>query len=98
MYARRTYAASDEIIVKAWLANHMPGEEWNSKSPLRIEATIEAPDQILRIDVVKDGKYVYTTRPEANRAKLTWRDTETKPGRSYSRSARFPARHRERPW
>lgn len=83
MYARRTYAASDEIIVKAWSANHMPGEEWNSKSPLRIEATVDAPDQILRIDVVKDGKYVYTTRPNANRARINWRDTETKPGRSY---------------
>lgn len=83
MYARRTFAASDEITLKATAQNHMPGEEWTSRNPIRIEASVEAPDTILRIDVIKDGKYVYTTRPNARRARLNWRDSESKPGRSY---------------
>jgi hypothetical protein len=85
MYARRTYAASDEIIVRVSSAGHMPGEEWTAqgKNGPRIDATVDAPDQILRIDVVKDGKYVYTTRPNALKAKVSWRDNEVKPGRSY---------------
>ncbi|MBI3682043.1 MAG: hypothetical protein HY235_16795 [Acidobacteria bacterium] len=84
MFARHTFAASDEIIVKASSAGHMPGDEWNAgtKAP-RIEAAIEAPDTILRVDVVKDGKYVYTTRPNSVRARLSWRDNEVKSGRSY---------------
>ena len=63
----------------------MPGDEWTAplKKPVRIEATVDAPDQILRIDVVKDGKDVYTAHPEAGKAKLSWRDNETKAGRSY---------------
>ncbi|MBL8176777.1 MAG: DUF3604 domain-containing protein [Bryobacterales bacterium] len=83
MYARRTFAASDEITVKASAQGHMPGEEWSSKTPVQIEASIDAPDTILRIDVVKDGKYVYTTRPNARQAVLRWRDTAPKDGRSY---------------
>ena len=85
MYARRTFAASDEIIVRATADGHMVGEEFRARvgrAP-RIQATVEAPDTILRIDVVKDGKYVYTTRPNATKARVDFRDTETRPGRSY---------------
>jgi hypothetical protein len=85
MYDRRTYAASDEIVVKVTADGRMPGEEFSApagKAPL-IEAAIEAPDEILRVDVVKDGKYVYTTRPQGRAATIRYRDNETNPGRSY---------------
>ena len=83
MYARRTYAASDEIIVKASAGGHLPGEEFSAAAPPEITATVEAPDTILRIDVVKDGKYVYTTAPNARTAAIRYRDAAGKPGRSY---------------
>ena len=85
MYMRRTYAASDEIIIKVTADGHMVGEEMTmpvGKSPL-IEASIQAPDTILRVDVVKDGKYVYTTRPNSKSASIRYRDNETKAGKSY---------------
>jgi len=40
-------------------------------------------DTILRIDIVKDAKYVFTTRPNSKTATVKWRDNETKPGKSY---------------
>jgi hypothetical protein len=85
MYQRRTYAASDEIILKATAAGHMVGEEFTAKvsDPPLIEATVSAPDQLLRIDVVKDGKYVYTTRPQGKTATLRFRDTAPSPGKAY---------------
>jgi hypothetical protein len=83
MYARNTFAASDEIVVKASADGHMPGEEWNSRRAPRIEASIQAPDTILRVDVVKDGKYAYTARPNARSAKVSWRDSDIKSGKSY---------------
>lgn len=85
MYDRRTYASSDEIILKVTADGHMVGEQFTApvgKAPL-IEASIQAPDTIIRIDVVKDGKYVYTTRPQGKSATVRYRDTETKAGRSY---------------
>jgi hypothetical protein len=85
MLARRTYAASDEIIVKATAGGHYVGEEFTAPvgSPPEITASVEAPDTILRIDVVKDGKYVYTTAPNARTASLRWRDADVRSGRSY---------------
>src|SRR5260370_24212325 len=85
MYDRRTYAASDEIIMKVTADTHMPGEEFTApvgKAPL-IEANIQAPDTILRIDIVKDARYVYTTRPNSHTAQVSWHDNETQPGKSY---------------
>ena len=35
------------------------------------------------MDVVKDGKYVYTMRPAAKPAVIRYRNTESKAGRSY---------------
>ena len=85
MYARRTYAASDEIILKATAAGHMVGEEFQATvaNPPLIEASISSPDELLRIDVVKDGRYIYTVRPTGRSATLRFRDTDVKPGRAY---------------
>ena len=85
MYGRRTYAASDEIILKVTADGHMVGEEFTAPagSAPAIEAAISAPDTILRVDVVKDGKYVYTTRPNARTASITFRDNDAKAGKSY---------------
>ncbi|MBI3281159.1 MAG: hypothetical protein HYZ57_15095 [Acidobacteria bacterium] len=85
MYERRTFAASDEIILKVTADDRMVGQEWEasaSKPPV-IRASVQAPDTILRVDVVKDGKYVFTTRPNAKSATLEFRDTDVKPGKSY---------------
>jgi hypothetical protein len=85
MLARRTYAGSDEIIVKATADGHVVGEQFTAaagKAP-RIDASIEAPNTILRVDVVKDGKYIYTTKPNARTATLRFQDTDTKPGKAY---------------
>ena len=85
MLARRTYAASDEIIVKTTAGGHMVGETFTAaagKAPL-IEARIDAPNTILRVDVVKDGKYVYTTRPNSRSATVRFQDTDSKPGKTY---------------
>jgi hypothetical protein len=54
----------------------------SGRAPL-IQASIDAPDRILRVDVVKDGKYVYTTKPDARSASLSFRGMDVKLGRPY---------------
>ena len=85
MLARRTFAASDEIYVKATAAGHMVGEEFSASasSPPEIVVDVEAQDEIMRIDVVKDGEYVFTQRPGGRSATLRYKDAEAEPGESY---------------
>ncbi len=85
MLARRTYAASDEIFVKATAGGQMVGAEVaaQASSPPEIVVTVEAQDEILRIDIVKNGEYVFTQRPGGRSATLRYKDTRTEPGESY---------------
>ena len=52
----------DEIIFKSTAAGHMAGKEF--------PAAIAAPDELLRIDIVKDGHYIFTTQPAGKLATL----------------------------
>ena len=85
MLERRTYAASDEIILKVTAAGHMAGEQFTAKvsAPPEIAIDIEARDEIMRIDVVKDGEYVLTQHPGGRSAKLTYRDASPEKGDHY---------------
>ncbi|MDE0625560.1 MAG: hypothetical protein OXH99_04105 [Bryobacterales bacterium] len=85
MLARRTFAASDEIYVKATADGHMVGEELSASvsSPPEIVVEVEAQDEILRIDVVKDGEYVFSREPGGRKGTLSYRDAEAEPGDSY---------------
>ena len=85
LYERRTYAASDEIVSRATMGGHMPGEQFEADraGAPAIEGSFEAPDTIMRIDVVKDGKYIYTTRPGARTAKISFKDADAQPGKTY---------------
>ncbi len=85
MTARRTFAASDEIFVRATAGDHMVGEQFaaSTKNPPQIKVDIEAQDEILRIDVVRNGEFVYTQRPSGRRASIRYQDTEPEVGDSY---------------
>ncbi len=85
MLARRTFASSDEIYVKATAGGHMVGEEFTASAsdPPEIRVEIEAQDEILRVDVVKNGEYVFTQRPGGRKATLTYKDSEAGLGESY---------------
>ena len=85
MLARRTFAASDEIYVKATMDGHMVGEEFpaSASEPPEIVVDVEAQDEILRIDVVKNGEFVFTQHPGGLTAHLSYKDAEAEPGESY---------------
>lgn len=85
MLERRTYAATDEIILRVSADGHAVGERFTARvaQPPEISIDVEAMDEILRVDVIKNGEYVYTQRPAATRTKLSYRDSAPEPGDSY---------------
>ena len=48
-----------------------------------IQAAIQEPETIKRIDVIKDGKYVFITRPDSRTATVRYVDNDIKPGKCY---------------
>lgn len=85
MYARRTYAASDEIVLKVTAGTHMVGEQFTLPAGTLpdLKISIAAPDTILRVDVVRNGKYIFTQAPNARTAQASFRDTDPPNGTVY---------------
>ncbi len=85
MLARRTYAATDQIILKVTADDHMVGESFDALAarPLTLRIEADAPDTILRVDIVKNGKYIWTRRPKARRFAIEFRDRDVQPGEAY---------------
>ena len=93
LLARRTFGASDEIILRVSASSkndgatkhYSAGRQFIAKagSPPSIQINVEAPDLIMRVDVVRNGKYVFTTRPKGRTFKGTFTDMKAEPGKSY---------------
>lgn len=91
MLAKRTFAGSDEIILRVSAQDPSTGKQYavgenltvNAARPPVFNIDVLAPDVILRIDVVKDGKYVYTTKPQARTFTGTFADMHAEPGENY---------------
>jgi hypothetical protein len=83
MLARRTQASSDEIVVDVTADGHAPGEEFKAKAAPELKIAARAMDAILRVDVCKDGKYIWTQKPNAREFRAGFRDTDAKPGPCY---------------
>ncbi len=72
--ARRTYAATDKILVDFTLGDHLMGEEVTVTGAPEFDIAVEGTAPLARIDIIKDGKFVYTTNPGKNIAKFSFRD------------------------
>jgi len=75
--ARRTYAASDNIRIEATMNGHMMGEAFElsgAKPKLRVRA--EANNDILRIDVIRQGQIVFAREPKAKADTFEWADPD----------------------
>lgn len=66
--ARRTYAATDNIILdvkyRSSEGDHLLGEIFESKTPLKIRANMIGTDEIKQIDIIRNNTIVHTYYPK----------------------------------
>ena len=82
--ARRTYAATDRIVLDVRLGDALMGEEARLKGgppTLTIRATGTAP--VEEIEVIRSGEVVTTLRPRAQEVETSWTDPHPKAGAAY---------------
>lgn len=83
LLARRTFAASDDIILDATLNGHAMGEEFGLNSTPELKIYVRARNDIVRIDVVRDGKFIYTSPGQGREFRGSFRDREVGSGKHY---------------
>ncbi len=81
--ARRTYAATDNIVLEFWAGDRFMGSEFRAEAvpPLRIKAVGTQP--VEEIVIVRNNKVVYQSGGRSREVDLAWRDTSPEPGTSY---------------
>lgn len=74
--ARRTYAATDKILLDFSISDHLMGEEIRVSGKPEIKVAVRGTAPIAQIDVIKSGKFVYATKPGTVSAGFTFRDEQ----------------------
>jgi hypothetical protein len=81
--ARRTYAATENIIVDFQSGGHAMGEEFSTNEPPRIDVRIIGTTKIQQIDIIKDNTFAYTAHPDVSEVTFTYTDSDIEPGTHY---------------
>jgi hypothetical protein len=80
---RRTYGATDIIILDYRLGDGFMGEELSLRALPPLEITAIGTAEIERIDIVRNERVIHSVRPGASRAAFSYLDAEPRQGSSY---------------
>lgn len=72
--ARRTYAATDKILLDVTIANHLMGEAIEVSGAPELEVAVQGTASIAQIEVIKNSKFVYAIKPGTTKARFQFRD------------------------
>jgi hypothetical protein len=80
---RRTYGATDNIILEYRADDHFMGEEFTATRPPRLSVKIIGTAEIAQVDVIKNNQFIYTTNPGKRTVEFRYQDTKLDTGVSY---------------
>ena len=83
LYDRRTYAATDNIIVDFQSRGHVMGEEFSSSETPRLDIRAIGTGTIEQIDIIKDNTFAYTAEPQTGEVTVTFTDSAATAGTHY---------------
>lgn len=79
MRKRHAYGATDNILLDYSATDssnrqHFMGDAFTSKSAPRFNVKVTGTSKIATVEIIKDGKFVFTTRPDSASAQFTFVD------------------------
>jgi hypothetical protein len=74
--ARRCYAATDNIGLIVKCGNHLMGEEFTLKEAPTLEIRVLGTAPISQLDVVRNNRYVYSSKPNRQHVEVLWIDLD----------------------
>ncbi len=73
---RHCYAATDNIVFDVRSGEHLMGDEFVAAGPVQLKVHVRGTAPVVRVDVIKDFKYVYSTEPKKEEVEFQWTDDE----------------------
>jgi hypothetical protein len=74
--ARRCYAATDNLLLVVQCAGHLMGEEFTLPGKPTLEIRAAGTAAIVKLEIVRNNRYVYSATPNAPTLDLRWTDAE----------------------
>jgi hypothetical protein len=74
--SRRTYAATDKILVDFGIGEAIMGQETTVAGKPELNVMVEGTAPIAQIDVIKNGTFAYATKPGVSKTRFTFRDEQ----------------------
>jgi hypothetical protein len=74
MRKRHAYGATDNIVLEYRAGEHMMGDAFAASTPPRMTVKVAGTSALDTVEIIKDGKFVYVSRPEGTTAEFTYVD------------------------
>jgi len=81
-HKRRVYGGTDNILADVRCGEHFMGEEFPVEAPPAISVKLWGTAPFAKVQIVKDGQYVYTVQPNQKIVSFTWRDGAAQKGKT----------------
>ncbi len=82
MMARRTFGATDTIVMDFRIGESFMGEEITIDGPPTMKARVIGTSELKRVEVTRNGKFIYTIDPAGSEHAFTFTDQSLQPGDS----------------
>jgi hypothetical protein len=96
MRKRHAYSATDNIILDFKATDeqgqvHFMGEAFDATRPPKFSIKLMGTDKLMRVEIIKNGKFVYSSEPNSNDIEFTYVDNSPQTGESwyYVRAMQF---------
>ena len=73
---RRTYGATDNILLEFWLGDHFMGDDFAASSPQKIRVKARGTGTVETVHLIRDGVYVYKTSPGKRDVNFEYLDSD----------------------
>ncbi|MDX1981170.1 MAG: hypothetical protein SFV51_12940 [Bryobacteraceae bacterium] len=81
--SRRTYGATDNIVLEYWMGDHFMGEEFTAARVPELRVKVRGAGPISRLSIIRNGKYISQQAPNTQDVSFSFRDASPEPGSSY---------------
>jgi hypothetical protein len=72
---RHTYGATDNIILDVRMGEHFMGDEFRLRNSKPVRIHVRGTRPVARLELLKDGKIIYSSEPKQQEVTITFRDT-----------------------
>ncbi len=79
---RHVYGSTDNILADFRSGPHMMGDSFSTQSLPELKLRLTGTGPFAKVQVIKNGKYVYTQEPKKAEVDFTWKDTSPESGKS----------------